>query len=193
MRRLLVVSAAALALSLACGAAPQAAAPAASPSRSGPPGGNRVEGVVRSNAGDRVTLADGTSFDLTRTTRITRVRSATAADLKPGLFVAITAKPQADGTLLASIVSVFPDSLKSAIQSGQRPLSEGNLMTNASIDQVSGNTFTVSFAGGTAKVVIAPDAQLIRQTDVPASDIVAGEKVVVSVSNGIAQSVQIQQ
>src|SRR5690349_27614 len=123
MRRLLAASAAALALSLACGAAPQAAAPAASPSRSGP-GGARIEGVVRTTLGDQVTLADGTSFELTRTTRITQVRPATAADLKPGLFVAITAKPQADGTLLASIVSVFPDSLKTAIQPGQRPLGE---------------------------------------------------------------------
>jgi uncharacterized protein DUF5666 len=192
MRRSIIVVVASLAV--ACGT-PQTAGPAsATTARSvGASGATRVQGVVQAVTGDRVTLADGTTFDLTRTTRITRVQRGTVADLKPGLFVAITAKPQSDNTLLASIVSVFPESVRTAAQPGQRPLGEGNLMTNATIEEVNGNTFTVSFGTGTAKVVVAPDAQIIRQTDVQASDIVVGDKVAANVSNGIAQSVQIQQ
>jgi len=52
----------------------------------------RVEGTVQSVAADRLTLVGGPTLELAPTTRITRTDRATAADLKPGLFVAITAK-----------------------------------------------------------------------------------------------------
>ena len=52
----------------------------------------RVEGTVQSVAADRLTLAGGPTLELAPTTRISRTDRATAADLRPGLFVAITAK-----------------------------------------------------------------------------------------------------
>jgi hypothetical protein len=116
----------------------------------------------------------------------------TPADLKPGLFVAITATRQPDNTLLATIVSVFPASLSATVQGGQRPLPEGNLMTNATIDQVSGNSFTVSFPGGGAKITLAPNAQLIRRVDATPADIAPGTTVSAAVSDGAAQSVTIE-
>jgi hypothetical protein len=152
----------------------------------------RVTGQVQTVASSAVTLADGTSFTVTPTTRITRQQPMTPADLKPGLFVAITATRQPDNSLLASIVSVFPPSVSANVAAGQRPLPEGNLMTNATIDQVSGNTFTVTFPGGGAKITLAPDARLIRQVDATPADITPGAMLSVSVVNGAAQSVTIQ-
>jgi hypothetical protein len=152
----------------------------------------RVNGRVQTVASAAVTLADGTSFDVTPTTRIIRQQPMQPADLKPGLFVAITAMRQPDNTLLASIVSVFPASLSSNVPGGQRPLPQGNLMTNATIDQVSGNSFTVSFPGGGARVTLAPNAQVIRQVDATPADITAGVMVSASVSDGKALSVMIQ-
>ena len=141
-------------------------------------GGATPEAVtVKTVAGTKVTLDDGTSFDLTPTTRITHQQKVTVADLKPGAFVAITAKRQTDNTLLASIVSVFSDSQSKTVPPGQRPLPEGNLMTNAAIDQITGNSFTVTFTGGGAKVTIAPDAQILKTTDSTAADIVPGSTV----------------
>ena len=116
----------------------------------------------------------------------------TPADLKPGLFVAITATRQPDNTLLATIVSAFPASLSSTVPGGQRPLPEGNLMTNATIDQVSGNSFTVTFPGGGAKITLAPNAQLIRQVDATPADIAPGATISAAVANGTAQSISIQ-
>src|SRR5207245_9269362 len=84
------------------------------------------------------------------TTRIVRTDHATIADPKPGLFVAVTARQQPDNSLLASIRTSFPASLAANVPAGQRPLPQGDLMTNASIasvDQVSGSSFTVSFLG----------------------------------------------
>ena len=192
MRRVLAAAAVSLLLT-ACAGAQVASSPA--PSAPVPPvgsGATRIEGIVKSNDSGHVTLADGTTFDLTRTTRVVRSQAGTAADLKPGLFVAITAKEQPDKTLLASIVNVFPDS-SSRVGAGQRPLTGGNLMTNAAIDQVNGSSFTVTFPGGAAKIDLAPGAQIIRQSDVPATDIVAGAKISASILNAAAQSVTIQQ
>jgi hypothetical protein len=147
-----------------------------------------VQGV----ASTTVTLADGTSFELTPTTRVVRQQPMTAADLTPGLFVAITATRQPDNTLVATIVSVFPPSLSTTVPGGQRPLPEGNLMTNATIDQVSGTAFTVTFPGGGARVTLAPNAQLIRQVDATPADITPGATISAGVANGAAQSVAIQ-
>jgi uncharacterized protein DUF5666 len=171
------------------------AAQPASPGGGGAPGGTnpaaRVSGTVQSIDGTRITLTDGTSFALAADARVTQQRTVTAADLRSGQFVAVTAKRQPDNTLLATIVSVFPASLSTAVPGGQRPLPEGNLMTNASIDQVDGNSFTVTFTGGGAKVVLAPDAKLLQQTDATVGDLRPGATISATVSDGTARSVVI--
>ena len=172
---------------------PAAVAPSASPSAGA--AATRVQGKVQTATASKLTLADGEMLELSATTRITRTDPATPADLKPGLFVAITAKQQPDQTLLASMVSIFSESLSRVVAPGQRPLAEGNLMTNAaiaSIDQVTATSFTVTFAGATAKVVLAPAAVILKQTDVKAEAIAAGTTISASVVNGVAQSIQIQ-
>jgi hypothetical protein len=154
-----------------------------------------VQAKVQSATATTLTLTDGEVLDLSANTRITRTDPATPADLKPGLFVAITAKQQPDRTLLASMVSIFAESLTRVVPPGQRPLTEGNLMTNAaiaSIDQVGAGSFTVTFAGTTAQVVLAPSAVVLKQTDVKAEEIVAGTAISASVVNGVVQSIQIQ-
>ena len=172
---------------------PVAATPAASPSRAGPAAGAvRIEGTVTGAAADQITLRRRDQLRSHPTTRVLRQLTITPADLRPGMYVAVTAKSQPDGTLLASIVSVFSESVSRAVAGGQRPLPEGNLMTNATIDQVDGRTFTVTFPGGGARIVIAADAQLIQQLDATASDVRAGAKISASVANGLALSVLLQ-
>ena len=169
-------------------------APASSASGSPAPS-TRVDGSVQSATATALTLTDGTIVQLAATTRTIRTDKATLADLRTGSFVAITAKQQPDGTLLASIVNVFAASLGASIPAGQRPLTDGNLMTNApiaAIDQVTGTGFTVTFSGTTARVVLAPGAVITRQTDVRPEDLAAGTKVSVTVRAGVALSIQIQ-
>jgi hypothetical protein len=178
---------------LGASAPPQAPAAAAGTAPAAPANpATRINGRVQTVASNTITLADGTSFTVTPTTRVVLQQAMTPADLKPGLFVAITATRQPDNTLLATIVSVFPASQSTSAPAGQRPLPEGNLMTNATIDQVSGNTFTVTFPGGGAKIMLAPNAQLTRRVDATPADIKPGTMVSASVSNGEAQSVTVQ-
>ncbi len=170
------------------------AAGAAGPAGLGTPATNPVErlnGVVQSVDAGQVTLKDGSSFSLSSQTVVTKRAPITAADLKAGQTVAITAKRQPDNILLASMVVVFP-SAPNGFALGQRPLDAGNLMTNATIDRVSGNSFHATFPGGAEQVTLAPDAQLLTLASGTPADIVAGATVAAAVRDGVAQQVSIQ-
>src|SRR5438093_426905 len=62
----------------------------------------------------------------------------------------------------------------------------------AALAACAGSSFTVTFPGGGAKILIAPDAQLIQQLDATSRDLRTGEKISASVTNGLAVSVLIQ-
>lgn len=184
----------------ATAAAATAAAPARSPAAGAGPAGlgtpatnpvERLSGAVQSVDGGKITLKDGNSFSLSPQTVITKRAPITAADLKVGETVAITAKRQPDNTLLASMVVVFPTA-PNGFTLGQRPLDAGNLMTNATIDKVSGNSFHATFPGGAEQVMVAPDAQLSMLAAGTVADIVAGATVTAAVRDGVAQQVSIQ-
>jgi hypothetical protein len=166
-----------------------APSPAASPRSGSAP--NRVTGSVKSVAEGKIVLVDGTSFATTPQTRVTRLETITPPDLKTGQYVAVTAKRQADNTLLASVVNVFDESLR-GVAPGQRPMTGGNLMTNATIDKVDGDSFTVTWDGGGAQVKLAPDAKVGRIAIVSLTDIKEGGAVSALVTNGVAQSVSLQ-
>jgi hypothetical protein len=150
--------------------------------------GQRLSGLIQTISNGMITLDDGTSFTVSSDTRLTRVVQATLADLRVGDYVAVTAKRQSDNTLLATIVNVFPDTVR-GVGAGQRPLNSGDLMTNATIDSVDATGFTVKFPEGTAQVKLSPDAQITRQVTATLTDLKEGSQVLAVVANGVAQSV----
>ena len=135
-----------------------------------------------------------------------RVQSRAAADssrLAPGLYVGVTAVPQPDGTLLASQINVFPESLRGTGE-GHRPMETlpGSTMTNATVGtvaaaprstttnatvaQAAGNDrsrqLTLTYAGG-EKVVMVPDATPVILSEIgDRSLLVPGAHVVVYAS-----------
>lgn len=174
------------------GAATPAASPVANAAAS--PATNpaeRDDGTIQSVDNGTITLSDGKSFSVGAKTRIIRMESIKAGDLKTGDYVAVTAKRQPDNTLLASMVNIFPASLK-GIAVGQRPMTGGNLMTNATVDKIDGDSFTVTFPGGGAQVKLAPDAQLNRLDDATVNDLKSGLTVSALVQQGTAQSISIR-
>ncbi len=155
------------------------------------PAGVQVEGSVVSATGDTVTLKDGTSLPITEQTRVTQIRSAIAADLAPGQYVAIAAAPGSDGVLQASLVAVFPEAAR-GVAEGQREMTEvvfcaprcqpHDLMTNATItdaqlEAVDGAELTVAFLGDTAQVQITPDTRIETQTAGSLADVTPGAHV----------------
>jgi hypothetical protein len=158
--------------------------------------GPRVTGDVQAKNGATITLTDGTSFLTGDRTSVIVTHPGTPADLQPGQYVAITAQPQTDGTLLASIIAVFPESLR-GVAIGQRPMDDGNLMTNATIDdaRISSNDageLTVSFPGQSAQVRTAPGAQILLREPGSLSDVQVGSRVVATVVDGVATSLSLQ-
>lgn len=167
--------------------------PSASPSAGASPSAvptQPVQGTVQSISGSQIALTNGTSFSLAASGRVVRAENITAADLKTGDYVAITGQRQQNNSVLATIVSVFPRS-EVGLAPGQRPMPTGDLMTNATIDQIQGNTFTVTFPSGGANIELAPNAQINGRVDASISDLQPGTSVSAGVANGIANSVTI--
>ncbi|GAC1322622.1 MAG: hypothetical protein NVSMB2_20010 [Chloroflexota bacterium] len=173
---------------------PAAVAPSSSPaaaaSPSAPPA-ERVDGTIQRFSGPQLTLASGRAFVVPSTVRVSRSTNIAAADLKTGDYVAITGNRQSDNIVLATIVNVFPPSL-GQVAPGQRPLPEGNLMTNATIDQIQGTSFVVTFPGGGARIQLAPDARITRAIDATPAELVPGASISAQIVDNTARAITIQ-
>ena len=130
-----------------------------------------------------------------------------ASAIKPGAFIATTAAPQPDGTLLASEVRVFGESLR-GVGEGHRPMANmpGSTMTNATVSSVSGGgkrdsttnatvasvtnsapgdhpmKMTVQYKGGEKVVVIPDSVQIMTQEMGDRSMLVPGTHIVAYVA-----------
>jgi hypothetical protein len=165
-----------------------------------------------------VVRVDGQSLELKSTSgetlavkvsdqaRLTLRAPTDASAIKPGAFIATTATPQPDGTLLASEVRVFGESLR-GVGEGHRPMANlpGSTMTNATVASVSGGKresttnakvdsvtepapgehslrMTVQYKGG-EKVVVVPDSvQIMTQETGDRSMLVPGTHIVAYVA-----------
>jgi hypothetical protein len=160
------------------------------------PTGDPISGIVAEVGPTFVRLTEGVDIPVNDQTRVTLVQPATAADLTPGYYVAITAVPEADGTLLASIISTFPEEQRGTGE-GQRPMDGMNLMTNASIDDarldaVSAAELQVSFLGQSATVKVTPDTRIEIRTLGTMADIVPGADITGLLVDGVARSIQVR-
>ena len=103
----------------------------------------------------KVTLADNTA--------VFGVTKATAADIKPGVYIGAGALPQPDGSQRAIQIIIFAESQR-GLGEGHYPWSAhpNNTMTNGAVDQtvtsVDGPVLMVKYKGGEQKIVVPPDA-----------------------------------
>lgn len=143
-----------------------------------------------------VKLADGA--------RLIAVSQGDASAIEPGSFVGTTAVPQADGTLSAVEVHIFPESMRGTGE-GHRPMDSlpGSTMTNATVASVSqtggsaGNTMTnatvssvalagqlrrlvLQYKGGEKVVTLAADVPVVMIEPGDRSLLVPGAHIVVN-------------
>ena len=164
----------------------------------------RVEGQnleLKSTSGE--TLA----VKLADQARINLRGPISASGIKPGAFVAVTATPQPDDTLLASDVRVFGESMR-GVGEGHRPMANlpGSTMTNATVATVSGGgrhesmtnatvaavtdsapgehplRMTVQYKGGEKTVVVPDTVQITTQETGDRSMLVPGTHIVAYVA-----------
>jgi hypothetical protein len=106
--------------------------------------------------------------------RIGGVEAAKLSDITAGSFVGATAVKQADGTLKALEVHIFPESARGTGE-GHRPwdLEPGSTMTNANVDKieqvavekVQGEVLNLKYKGGEQKIFVPPGTAIVKIVD----------------------------
>ena len=106
--------------------------------------------------------------------------------IKPNSFIGTAAEPGPNGTLVATEVHVFPESMR-GVGEGHRPwdTSATSSMTNGNVDDVTegglskknGRTLTVNYKGGKQTVYVPVTVPIVAFAPADASVVVKGAKV----------------
>jgi hypothetical protein len=148
----------------------------------------RLRGRIDAISGDTVqlTLRNGTkaSARLPANVRVTWLTVAQASEIKPGSYVGTAAVPQADGTLKALEVQVFPPSMRGAGE-GTRDwdLGAGSSMTNGTVGSLvnaSGRTITITYKGGEKRVVVPDDVPIVTYEPADRTALTTGANVLIN-------------
>jgi uncharacterized protein DUF5666 len=137
------------------------------------------------------------------------VRAPSSLDaIKAGDYVGTTAAPRGDGTLLASEVHIFPESMRH-VGEGHRPMARvpgstmtnatvaavtnarpasTSTMTNATVSNVAGSggtrTLKLQYPGGEQTVAVPPDVPVVTTEQGDRSALVPGAQVLVVAAAG---------
>jgi len=149
----------------------------------------RVRGTIESidSSSYVIDARDGAKVKvaLAENAQIAAVVKASLADIKQGLFVGVTAMPQADGSLSALEVHIFPEAMRGTGEGHYSwDLRPQSTMTNANIDEVvtavDGQTLTLKYKNGEKKVFVAADTPIVAYVRGDNSDLKPGAKVFIA-------------
>lgn len=152
-----------------------------------PPSANvRLRGEILAFDGATLTLRErrGETVKVRLTDRSTvgGLVTASLADIGPGKFIGTAALPQADGSLRALEVLIFPEAMRGTGE-GHFPwdLRPQSTMTNATVADivtaVQGRTLTLRYRDGEKKVVVPEGAPIVTLTPADRSKLVPGAHV----------------
>ena len=103
--------------------------------------------------------------------------------MKPNDFVGVTARREADGSLTAISINIFPPEFRGRVREAQFVMDTGNIMTNAMVFQnvraVLGRTLYLKLGDGSVIIAVPRDAQVFRLTIMPVGELRPGMRVVV--------------
>lgn len=151
-----------------------------------------VRGAITAMDGDTMQVKVNGGEDVTvHLTQATQVRAVTLAkidEIKPGSYIGSAAMPNADGTLTALEVHVFPPAM-AGTGDGHRAfdLKEGSSMTNGTVGDLvvsNGRTLTVKYKGGEKKIVVPEGVPIVNLEAGDRSLLKAGVKVVLFAAQG---------
>src|SRR5438128_9886322 len=103
---------------------------------------------------------------MTGDTVVIRRRTVPLEDMKPNDFVGVTARREADGSLTAISINIFPPEFRGRVREAQFVMETGNIMTNAMVFQnvrrVEGRTLYLKLGDGSGSDAGRRDAQDCR-------------------------------
>ncbi len=119
--------------------------------------GNKIEVVAKGGKKMTLTLApDAGIFGVTQ---------GTTADIKSDSFIGTAAVAQADGTLKALEVTVFPSGMKAGEGHYPWDLGRNSTMTNGTVSKLvvsRGRILTVTYPNGEKKIVVPNDVPIVN-------------------------------
>ena len=142
-------------------------------------GQTRVRGTVESFDGKTLVVKDAGSVQVGDKTELVFTQPIKLADIKPGDFLGVTSTKGAGGQLTAYEVRRFPKPLNP----GHRPFDGGpnQTMTNATVGTVAqssnGRELTLTYDGGSQKIIVPQDASVSELVPGKASQLVPGARV----------------
>jgi len=130
----------------------------------------RIRGTIEQASGSALTIAtrEGSTVELTLTPDV-KIAALIPADLAAagtGSFIGTAAVPQADGTLKAQEVLIFPEAMR-GVGEGHRAwdLTPDSTMTNATVEATvagnSGRELTLTYKGGEKRLVVPPGTPIV--------------------------------
>ena len=149
----------------------------------------RVRGTIESIDGPTylIKARDGAELKvaLADKAQIAAVVKASLTDIKQGLFVGVTAMPQADGSLSALEVHIFPEAMRGTGEGHYSwDLRPKSTMTNANVDQVvtavDGQTLTLKYKDGEKKIFVPADTPIVAYVRGDNNDLKPGAKVFIA-------------
>lgn len=157
------------------------------PGLAAPAAGAQAEGTIAAVESGAVTVTTRAGAQvrviLTPETTIIQRRQVTLETIRPNDFVGVTAKREADGSLTAVSINIFPPEFKSRVRQAQFVMESGNIMTNATVFQnvrrIEGRTLYLKLGDGTAVIAVPKDAVVLRLTLAKPGDLRAGMMVTV--------------
>ncbi|MEX5554897.1 DUF5666 domain-containing protein [Pseudomonas pergaminensis] len=151
-----------------------------------------VRGAITTMEGDamhvKVNSGEEVIVHLTPATQVRAVTLAKIDEIKPGSYIGSAAMPNADGSLTALEVHVFPPAM-AGTGDGHRAfdLKEGSSMTNGTVGDLvvsNGRTLTVKYKGGEQKIVVPEDVPIVNLEPGDRSLLKPGVKVVLFAAQG---------
>ena len=150
----------------------------------------RVRGTITASDGKvfSVKSGDGRSVDigLGEKTTIVFAQPIALSDIKPGDFLGVTSMKRADGALTAFEVRRFPK----PVNPGHRPVEgrDDQTMTNATVSAMvqsaRGRELTLSYEGGSQKIVVPENASMSMLVPGDRSQLVPGAAVNLTAAPG---------
>jgi hypothetical protein len=158
---------------------------------------SNVRGTIEQIDGDTMQVkgSNGTSVTvhLAQNAKIAVVSKASLADVKPGGFIGTAAMPRPDGSLQATEVHIFAESMRGTGEGNRAwDTGPGSSMTNGTVgqqvDNVQGNTLTVKYRGGEKAVTVTPSTKVVALAPGERKDLKLNEKVFIPAATAVGNS-----
>jgi hypothetical protein len=146
----------------------------------------RVRGTIEKVDGNVLTVKTREGKDVTvklpDNARVLGLDKASIDDVKQGSYIGVSAMPQTDGSQKALHVHIFLDAMRGVAEGfGPWDVRPNSTMTNATVDTTvtgtDGRTITVKYKDGEKKIIVPPDAPIVKYVPGNKGELTPGAKI----------------